>query len=180
MHADLGILLCHSCDNRDSAYDTSYSHRPCRRRRPADRSDVQVQTSHLAHLLLILLSFVSPVHLLLRFKACWQCLRLSVPTCARVDAMVCSLFCMHLWPCIQHSPAAWPHCLSVCLSVGMLLSSLTVYGMKFTGFAMVVPSKSISINTHKDVSPVIHVNLERRRDLSISVCTLQGLVCTRI
>lgn len=166
MHADLGIFLCHSCDNRDSAYDTSYSHRPCRRRRPADRSDVQVQTSHLAHLLLIFLSFVSPLHLLLRFKACWQCLRLSVPTCARVDAMVCSLFCVHLCPLHPAQPRRMTS-LSVCLSVGMLLSSLTLYRMKFVGFAMAVPSKSISIKTHKGVSPVIHVNLERRQDLSM-------------
>lgn len=49
MHADLEIFLCLSCDNRDSAYNTIHSHRPCCRRRPTNRSDVQVQTSHHAH-----------------------------------------------------------------------------------------------------------------------------------
>lgn len=49
MHADLELFLCLSCDNRDSAYNTIHSHRPCCRRRPANRSDVQVQTSHHAH-----------------------------------------------------------------------------------------------------------------------------------
>lgn len=48
MHADPEIFLCLSCDNRDSAYNTIHSHRPCCRRRPTNRSDIQIHTTHRA------------------------------------------------------------------------------------------------------------------------------------
>lgn len=68
MHADPEIFLCLSCDNRDSAYNTIHSHRPCCRRRPTNRSDIQIHTTHRAfpsaschqhfHLLIFILIFV--------------------------------------------------------------------------------------------------------------------------
>lgn len=95
-----------------------------------------------AHFSQLSLSSASPPS-----KACWQCLRLSVPT-ARVDAMVClALFCVHLCPLHPAQPRM-TYCLSVCLSV--CPSSLTLYGMKF-GHRQCRQSRSL-IKTHKDVS----------------------------
>lgn len=161
MRADLGTFLCRSCDNRDSAYDSSCWHRPCCRRRPADRSDVQVQTSHLAHLPLIFLSFVSPLHLLLRLRLVDS---VSNSWSRPVPALsgVLGLFRVHIY---IHASSTDPlHDLIVCLSVGMFLSRRMLYGVKYAGLAPAVPSDRMSVSTRKAVFPVIQMKLERHCD----------------
>lgn len=100
MHADLELFLCLSCDNRDSAYNTIHSHRPCCRRRPANRSDVQVQTSHRAHSVSF---FLAPIpwqflpSLLINSFLCWKFLS------------VYNFFSSHTRPCM-YDPTACAHC----------------------------------------------------------------------
>ena len=76
------------------------------------------------------------------------------------------LLCVHI---DTHALSTTPlHVLIVCLSVGVFLSSLMLYRMKFAGLAIAMPSNRMSIRVHKDVCPVMQIHLERPCGVRVS------------